>query len=176
MIFIYIFRGGAKVLRGGAENFRRGAKSSQGRCAPPPKIRPWTIISIVKKTTKTKGHYKEKQRALLKDCPNYSWIVPTLVSTKCIEKTELWNSNWLRAVVLFWHFWMLRINDAQKRKVLYIWELYDVIINFQSVQVLVFLRMQSTQSELSNYYHWLIWISKCLLFYIPCIFSNIQGD
>ena len=31
---------------------------------------------------------------------------------------------------------MLRINDAQKRKVLYIWELYDVIINFQSVQVL----------------------------------------
>ena len=31
----------AKVLRKGGENFRRGAKSSQGRCAPPPKIRPW---------------------------------------------------------------------------------------------------------------------------------------
>jgi hypothetical protein len=27
-------RGGAKILRG-------GAKQSQGRCAPPPKIRPW---------------------------------------------------------------------------------------------------------------------------------------
>ena len=29
---------------------------------------------------------------------------------------------------------MLRINDLQKHKVLYTWELYDVIINFQCVQ------------------------------------------
>ena len=28
---------------------------------------------------------------------------------------------------------MLRINDRQKHKVLYTWELYDVIINFQCV-------------------------------------------
>ena len=34
-----------KVLRGGAENFRRGAKSSQGKCAPPPKIRPLLLPS-----------------------------------------------------------------------------------------------------------------------------------
>ena len=29
---------------------------------------------------------------------------------------------------------MLRINGPQKHKVLYSWELYDVIINFQFVQ------------------------------------------
>ena len=29
---------------------------------------------------------------------------------------------------------MLRINGPQKHKVLYSWELYDVIINFQCVQ------------------------------------------
>ena len=29
---------------------------------------------------------------------------------------------------------MLRINDPQKHKALHIWELYDIIINFQCVQ------------------------------------------
>ena len=36
---------------------------------------------------------------------------------------------------------MFRINDPKKHKVLYKWELYDVIINFQCVQDLVFLRI-----------------------------------
>ena len=36
---------------------------------------------------------------------------------------------------------MLRINDPQKHKVLYTWELYDVIINFHCVEDLVFLRI-----------------------------------
>ena len=46
---------------------------------------------------------------------------------------------------------MLRISDPQKHKVLYTWELYDVIINFQCVQDLLFLRIiNSKQSELSN--------------------------
>ena len=33
---------------------------------------------------------------------------------------------------------ILRINDPQKHKVLYTWELYDVIVNFQYVQDLAF--------------------------------------
>ena len=45
---------------------------------------------------------------------------------------------------------MLRINDPQKHKVFYTWELYDVIINFHCVQDLVFLRIiHSEHSELS---------------------------
>ena len=49
---------------------------------------------------------------------------------------------------------MLRINDQQKHKVLYTWELNDVIINLQCVQDLSFLRIiNSDQSELSNYYN-----------------------
>ena len=41
---------------------------------------------------------------------------------------------------------MLRINDPQKT-----WELYDVIINFQCVQDLLFLRIINLeQSELSS--------------------------
>ena len=48
---------------------------------------------------------------------------------------------------------MLRINDPQKHKVLCTLELYDVIINFQRVQTLLFLRIiNSEQSLLSNYY------------------------
>jgi hypothetical protein len=38
-----ILRGGAKILRGGAKIIRGGAKRSQGRCAPPLKIRPWSL-------------------------------------------------------------------------------------------------------------------------------------
>ena len=38
-----IIKGGAKVFRGVAENFRGGAKSTQGKCAPPPKIRPCSM-------------------------------------------------------------------------------------------------------------------------------------
>ena len=49
---------------------------------------------------------------------------------------------------------MLRINDPQKRKVLYTWELHDVIINFQCVQDLLFLRIINwKQSVVSNYYN-----------------------
>ena len=45
----------------------------------------------------------------------------------------------------------LRINDPQKHKVLYKWELYDFIINFKCVQDLLLLRtINSKQSELSN--------------------------
>ena len=41
--------------------------------------------------------------------------------------------------------------DRHHHKVLYTWELYDVIINFQCVHDLLFLRiMNSKQSELSN--------------------------
>ena len=49
---------------------------------------------------------------------------------------------------------MLRINDPQKHKVLYTWELYEVITNFQCVQDLVFLRIiNSKQPLLSKYYN-----------------------
>ena len=44
---------------------------------------------------------------------------------------------------------MLRMNDPLKHKVLYTWELYDVIINFQCVQELLFLRIiNSKQSQI----------------------------
>ena len=49
---------------------------------------------------------------------------------------------------------MLRINDLQKHKVLYTRELYDVIVNFQCVQDLLFLQIiESKHSVLSNYYN-----------------------
>ena len=49
---------------------------------------------------------------------------------------------------------MLRINDPQKHKDLYTWELYDVIINFWCLQDLVFLRIiNSKHSALSNWYN-----------------------
>ena len=51
-------------------------------------------------------------------------------STVCIKNITLWNLYYLQAIVLIWQLWMLRINDPQKHKVLYTWELYDVIINF----------------------------------------------
>ena len=41
---------------------------------------------------------------------------------------------------------MLRINDPQKHKVLYTWELYEVITNFQRVQDLVFLRIINSKN------------------------------
>ena len=70
----------------------------------------------------------------------------------CIKKNfTIWNLNCLQAVVLIWQLWMLRISDPQKHKVLYTWELYDVIINFQCVQDLLFLRIINLkQSELSS--------------------------
>ena len=49
---------------------------------------------------------------------------------------------------------MLRIGDPQKHKVLYTWDLYEVITNFQCVQDLVFLRIiNSKQPLLSKYYN-----------------------
>ena len=73
----------------------------------------------------------------------------------CIKKNfTLWNLNSLQAIVLSWQLWMLRINDPQKHKSLYTWELSDVIINFQCVQDLLFLRIiNSKQPVLSNYYN-----------------------
>ena len=63
----------------------------------------------------------------------------------------LWNLNNLQAIVLIWQLSMLRINDPQKHKVLYTWELYDIIINFQCVQDLLFLWIINLkQSELSS--------------------------
>ena len=50
--------------------------------------------------------------------------------TVCIKNFTLWNLYYLQAIVLIWQLWMLRINDPQKHKVLYTWELYDVIIHF----------------------------------------------
>ena len=68
-----------------------------------------------------------------------------------VYKKTLWNLNYLQAVVVIWQFWMLRINDSQKHKVLYTWELYDVIFNFQCVQDLLFWRIiYSKHSELSS--------------------------
>ena len=51
-------------------------------------------------------------------------------TTAGIKKLNLWNLNYLKTVLLIWQLWMLRINDPQKHKDLYTWELYDVIINF----------------------------------------------
>ena len=46
---------------------------------------------------------------------------------------------------------MIRINDPQKHKVLYTWELYDDIINYECI---LFLRIiNSKLSELSKYYN-----------------------
>ena len=66
------------------------------------------------------------------------------------------------------HFWLwaiflqcvlnstvcIRINDPQKHKVLYTWQLHDDIINYQYVEDLLFLRIiNSKLSELSKYYN-----------------------
>ena len=53
----------------------------------------------------------------------------------------LWNLDYLQAIVLIWQLWLLRINDLQKHKSLYTWELCDVITNFQCAQNLLFLRI-----------------------------------
>ena len=68
------------------------------------------------------------------------------------KNITLWNLNYLQAIVLIWHLWMLRIYDPQKHIVLYTRELYDVIVNFQCVRDLnLFLQIiNSKQSELSN--------------------------
>ena len=42
---------------------------------------------------------------------------------------------------------MLRLDDPQKHKVLYTWELYDVIVNFQCVQDLLFLRIINSKQS-----------------------------
>ena len=47
----------------------------------------------------------------------------------CLEKNFTpWNLNYLQAVVLTWQFWILRINDLQKHKVLYTLEIKNNVI------------------------------------------------
>ena len=45
---------------------------------------------------------------------------------------------------------MLGINDPQKHKVLYTWELYDAIFNFQRVQDLLFLRIINLKQSVTT--------------------------
>ena len=47
---------------------------------------------------------------------------------------------------------MLQINDPQKHKALYTWELYDVIIDFHYVQDLLFLRIINSKQQFSSNY------------------------
>ena len=43
------------------------------------------------------------------------------------------------------------LNDPQRHRILYIWESYDVIVIFQCVQDLVFLRIRGSQSCQNNW-------------------------
>ena len=48
---------------------------------------------------------------------------------------------------------MLQINDLQKHKVLYTWELYDVIIDFQCVQDVLLLQIINSKQQFSSNYN-----------------------
>ena len=66
----------------------------------------------------------------------------------CIKKTLPFEIlYYLQAIVLIWQLWILRTNDPQKHKILYTWQLYDVIINFQCVKDLLFLRIINSKQS-----------------------------